>query len=415
MVTSASFWAFSFNYFILLSSATFSGLYLDNGHDQTVIHRSLSHREKQHFELELLDLLGLQERPRVSRATPVRSAAHKYLLDLYKSQLETPARSTRSQFDINEMDSSILEESDAILSLKNLYRSKPNESIAEDVQKLWFDVKTIPPSIDGIIRAELRVFQSSITSLPSDKPYSIAVQQIKKGENGDEILELVKIINTTVGFEGWHSFNMTGPLSDWLSSGNNFGLYLRAFESGMPDTLVNLSDLGVAGGTPHPRLDGEDEPFMVVFMHGEAKRAPRVRRQTRHRKKKTENSETPNMNPLTEPSAGHGWSQSPRSCQIQSLFVNFKDLEWQDWIIAPVGYSAYYCSGECNFPLNAHMNATNHAIVQTLVNLINPLKVPRPCCAPTKLTPISVLYFVDESNVILKKYKNMVVKSCGCH
>lgn len=87
----------------------------------------------------------------------------------------------------------------------------------------------------------------------------------------------------------------------------------------------------------------------------------------------------------------------------------------QDWIIAPDGYDAYYCSGECNFPLNAHMNATNHAIVQTLVHLLNPGKVPKPCCAPTKLSAISVLYFLDESNVILKKYKNMVVKSCGCH
>lgn len=41
----------------------------------------------------------------------------------------------------------------------------------------------------------------------------------------------------------------------------------------------------------------------------------------------------------------------------------------QDWIIAPEGYAAFYCDGECSFPLNAHMNATNHAIVQTLVSM----------------------------------------------
>lgn len=40
----------------------------------------------------------------------------------------------------------------------------------------------------------------------------------------------------------------------------------------------------------------------------------------------------------------------------------------QDWIIAPEGYAAYYCEGECAFPLNSDMNATNHAIVQTLVS-----------------------------------------------
>lgn len=42
-------------------------------------------------------------------------------------------------------------------------------------------------------------------------------------------------------------------------------------------------------------------------------------------------------------------------------------LSLQDWIIAPEGYAAYYCEGECAFPLNSYMNATNHAIVQTLV------------------------------------------------
>ena len=40
----------------------------------------------------------------------------------------------------------------------------------------------------------------------------------------------------------------------------------------------------------------------------------------------------------------------------------------KDWIIAPKGYAANYCDGECSFPLNAHMNATTHAIVQTLVS-----------------------------------------------
>lgn len=42
----------------------------------------------------------------------------------------------------------------------------------------------------------------------------------------------------------------------------------------------------------------------------------------------------------------------------------------KDWIIAPEGYAAFYCDGECSFPLNAHMNATNHAIVQTLVSIL---------------------------------------------
>jgi hypothetical protein len=60
-------------------------------------------------------------------------------------------------------------------------------------------------------------------------------------------------------------------------------------------------------------------------------------------------------------------------------------------------------------------NATNHAIVQTLVNLLNPDSAPAPCCAPTKLNAISVLYYDEKKNVVLKKFQDMVVNSCGCH
>lgn len=51
---------------------------------------------------------------------------------------------------------------------------------------------------------------------------------------------------------------------------------------------------------------------------------------------------------------------------VLSFYV-YSHVFLKDWIIAPEGYAANYCDGECSFPLNAHMNATNHAIVQTLV------------------------------------------------
>lgn len=91
----------------------------------------------------------------------------------------------------------------------------------------------------------------------------------------------------------------------------------------------------------------------------------RVKRNTGKRRKKSD----PRNPLLYHPDDHH------KSCQIHTLYVSFKDLKWQDWIIAPDGYGAFYCSGECNFPLNSHMNGTNHAIVQTLVHLFSPAKV----------------------------------------
>lgn len=90
-------------------------------------------------------------------------------------------------------------------------------------------------------------------------------------------------------------------------------------------------------------------------------------------------------------------------------------LVFKDWIIAPSGYMAYRCSGECDFPLSANMNATNHAIVQTLVHLLKSKRFPKPCCTPQDLDSISVLYYDDHRNVVYRKYRNMVVLSCACY
>ncbi|KAL8220351.1 UNVERIFIED_CONTAM: hypothetical protein K2H54_044148 [Gekko kuhli] len=48
------------------------------------------------------------------------------------------------------------------------------------------------------------------------------------------------------------------------------------------------------------------------------------------------------------------------------------------------------------------------------VHLMKPDTVPKACCAPTKLSATSVLYYDSNNNVILKKHRNMVVKTCGC-
>lgn len=188
---------------------------------------------------------------------------------------------------------------------------------------------------------------------------------------------------------------------------DNKGLYIGAQAVNRPEREIKLDDIGLVNA----KGDDEYQPFMIGYFKSQnmlktVQHSNRIKRNVPRRRPKSSR-----RNPYVE----HRYTGHPKNCQIQTLYVSFKDLKWQDWIIAPDGYGAFYCSGECNFPLNAHMNATNHAIVQTLAHLMQPSKVPKACCAPTKLSPISVLYFLDETNVNLKKYRNMVVRSCGCH
>ncbi|XP_054640339.1 growth/differentiation factor 5 [Dunckerocampus dactyliophorus] len=101
-------------------------------------------------------------------------------------------------------------------------------------------------------------------------------------------------------------------------------------------------------------------------------------------------------------------------CQRRRLHVNFKEMGWDDWIIAPLDYHAFHCGGACDFPLRSHMEPTNHAIIQTLLHSMDPPSAPPSCCVPTRLSPISILYVDSNNNVVYKQYDDMVVDACGC-
>uniref|UniRef100_W5MLT9 Growth/differentiation factor 5 n=1 Tax=Lepisosteus oculatus TaxID=7918 RepID=W5MLT9_LEPOC len=101
-------------------------------------------------------------------------------------------------------------------------------------------------------------------------------------------------------------------------------------------------------------------------------------------------------------------------CNRKPLHVNFKEMGWDDWIIAPLEYEAYHCDGVCDFPIRSHLEPTNHAIIQTLMNSMDPDSTPPTCCVPTRLSPISILYIDSANNVVYKQYEDMVVETCGC-
>lgn len=111
----------------------------------------------------------------------------------------------------------------------------------------------------------------------------------------------------------------------------------------------------------------------------------------------------------------HGHKSAERNyCRRTELLVNFNELNWQDWILAPSSYSAYQCQGECPNPLTSHFNTTNHAIVQSLINSVDPSLVPAPCCVPTEMESLAILYIDVEGKIVIKNYPDMEVLSCGC-
>ncbi|KAM3874272.1 bone morphogenetic protein 10-like [Diretmus argenteus] len=101
-------------------------------------------------------------------------------------------------------------------------------------------------------------------------------------------------------------------------------------------------------------------------------------------------------------------------CKRTPLFVDFKEIGWDAWIIQPLGYEAFECNGVCNPPMTSEVSPTKHAIVQTLLSIKSPQRASRACCVPTKLEPISLLYHDNGVVTFNHKYEGMVVAECGC-
>ncbi|KAM4819832.1 growth/differentiation factor 3 [Thomomys bottae] len=100
-------------------------------------------------------------------------------------------------------------------------------------------------------------------------------------------------------------------------------------------------------------------------------------------------------------------------CHRHQLYIHFQVLGWHRWIIAPKGFMANYCQGQCPLALTMDLNSSNYAFMQACMQTVDP-RVPQAACVPTKLSPISLLYHDRDSSVVLRNFEDMVVDECGC-
>lgn len=199
--------------------------------------------------------------------------------------------------------------------------------------------------------------------------------------------------------------NVTDTLNKWIYSSRKREMLFMTFGSNDEiDRWLSLNDADIHRPFVTGYFQGDNVLLQTTAKLNDNKQ--KKRNTIYHRRRRSIST-----NPLLDQRR----SYFSRGCQMRTLYVSFRDLRWKNWILAPEGYSAFYCSGECNFPLNAHTNATNHAQIQMLAHLMQPHKIPKPCCIPTKTGALSVLYFINDIDVNLKKYRNIVARQCGCH
>ncbi|XP_058486572.1 bone morphogenetic protein 7-like [Solea solea] len=409
-------------YCALATQVAFSNFSTDNELRSSFIQRRLRSQERREIQREILSILGLPHRPRPHVHTK-HNAAPMFMLDLYNTistdvgphgySYYKPVVPTHASPMVTPQDSRFLVDADMVMSFVNTVDQDQDLFYQQHRREFRFDLSRIPEG-EAVTAAEFRIYKDFIHERFENETFKVSVYQVLQERSKGEVeLLLLDQRDVWAAEDGWLVFDLTPTSNLWLvKPEKNLGLHLVLEDSHGRRRNPRLAGL-VTGSGPQDK-----QPFMVVFFKASEVRFRSVRSAHGHKGRQSNRSKpqrTVQDALKAVEAATENLSFSKEGCKKHELYVSFRDLGWQDWIIAPEGYAAYYCEGECAFPLNSYMNATNHAIVQTLVHFINPETVPKPCCAPTQLHGISVLYFDDSSNVILKKYRNMVVRACGCH
>ncbi|KAK1876679.1 Growth/differentiation factor 8 [Dissostichus eleginoides] len=204
----------------------------------------------------------------------------------------------------------------------------------------------------------------------------LQISHLKPGKEGNNTRVRVRSlkIEADASAGSWQSIDIKSLLQAWLRQPeSNYSIEINAFDSTGEDLAVTSAEPGEEGL----------QPFIEVKILDNPKRSRR------------------------DSGLNCDEDSSETRCCLYPLTVDFEEFGW-DWIIAPKRYRANYCSGECEF---MHLQQYPHA---HLVNKANPRGSAGPCCTPTKMSAINMLYFNRKEQIIYGKIPSMVVDHCGC-
>ncbi|XP_076835273.1 protein DVR-1 [Brachyhypopomus gauderio] len=353
----------------------------------------LINTEKVKFQEQLfLSSMGLSSRPEPSNHVAVPSL----LWRIFKKSDERPTETdpcTVSEYGVRgNIVRYVLDQGRLI--------SESNHHCLTSVEKHLFFNMSVLENIEQLSFAQLEIkFKQDffgVSQKAGQPAFSMHLYRVLrptlKGMNHEFSRRL--LFSQSVHYQYTHcsiNFNLTDLAESWRKPGKNYGLIL-VLQSTQMSNSINSIDCHHMSTNPFGHIEIPEPVASLVVVSLNPYQCRSRRRRSAY------------YLPITPSNV----------CRPRRLYIDFKDVGWQDWIIAPQGYMANYCHGECPFPLSESLNGTNHAILQTLVHSFDPTETPQPCCVPIKLSPISMLYYDNNDNVVLRHYEDMVVDECGC-
>lgn len=248
-------------------------------------------------------------------------------------------------------------------------------------------------------------------------PIRIEVHEVisppRWGSSNECITRLIdtKVIHSNSNTSTWIVFDVHPAVLKWKQTPHlNHGLHIRlSTATKKPVSVQPHQHIRLKRTADIQQNEWQNSRPLLITYTDDGKGVPlkRSRRSARHRRERGKKKRRRSKKVQRHRKAG-------AECRRHPMYVSFNEVGWTEWIVAPVGYQAFYCDGKCPFPISDYLNSTNHAIVQTLVNSVMPDRIPEVCCVPTELSSISMLYLDEQNKVVLKNYQGMVVKACGC-
>ncbi|XP_077398890.1 nodal homolog [Vanacampus margaritifer] len=324
-----------------------------------------------------------------------------FMMQLYRTMLRDGDKSWAE-------DKSGLHDSDSVTSLV----AKSCEQRG-DRWSITFDMSSMSAG-DHIQQAELRIRLRDFSESPraSVDIYRSCSESDDICSGGRFFLGSVMAHPSSMRSSSWKVFSMTQILHRWQEqepsarppehAEQDLGaiqhlttnrVMMVVFARQNPDAQRMPTLIHTAVRSKYVNLDGEDGPGT------KRRRNKRFSQQHRRGKMSVAMSAQTKEGPL---------------CRKVDMWVDFKELGWSQWMVYPKRYNAFRCEGTCATPVDESFRPTNHAYMQSLLRLHHPHKVPCLSCVPTRLEPLSMLYY-ENGQLIMRHHQDMVVEECGCH
>ena len=307
-----------------------------------------------------------------------------------------------------------------VLDETSLFLTFRNRKLAEEDKKEALLVVTSATLHVTLIRSSSE--EDDVTTVTEDNETVVTLTLIQLTEEGGFetgiTVERVHLKSSEIGTRKVVEFDVARTVQSWLlKSDDNHGFQLIC--SKCEEAGISFDDVG---GDTWLEVDGRDSRVGAGW------------RRVGHRRRSatTNSAASPFIDAMQTTTTSNQHQRhhvagkndckatsgkKPRCCR-RPMQVDLRDIPGFEFIQQPTTFDAHICVGRCP----PRFNPTNdHSLLQSLMHLKTQHldkaeRIPRPCCAPTKMEPLDILHIdeYDSSRLRVTHWKNVIVGECAC-